>query len=979
MGKLNSFLKRKGINISSPKGFAYFIKRCFQFLGKYGLRSFSIACNKLNNNENHGEENNSKVGTGKMTYSYEGLLKKITPRQNELAKLKLAIPNLLIQPKFSIAINVTSGGLELDDLLFDIDKQIYAECNVFLFRNKFTAKSEAIGKKMKSDEFSTRINDFTVCDNLSEVYKNVNGDYVIFLREGDRLSKNSLFEFVLEMNRIKERPIAMYCDHDIVVNGGYTEPFNKPGWSPDLFLVNNYINRAFAISLTAIKEITPNFNLSTYANFCYDMLLKVSEKHDIKRVANVLIHLTSNIHDSDFSEEQNQIRTETLKRRNINGVVSENKYYNTMISRQVVGNPKVSIIIPTCYTEDYIEKCLESIEKKTTYKNYEIIVIDNSRKSPRIGQKRLNNYKCNILYINEPFNWARLNNLAVKKATGEFLMFLNDDIEIISEDWIQKLLAEAQRPDIAVVGPMLLFPNGTVQSAGVFLVNHGGGGRSFYLNQPEDCTEYHDFLHYQRECSLIIGACMMLERNKFDSINGFDESFALVGNEMDLCLRLREAGYRNLYQPDVKLYHKEKASRSGMDETAGDEYIWSIWNRKLELCDEYFNPNLNVYSNVPMDDTDPVRCMLVGSPTLAPVNIKKIIVVKLDHIGDDIIALAAIRKIRSIYPDAQIDLLCGPWAKGMMEAQPEIDDVITYEYFSVRSQLGVTGSNPKLVAKLIKQLKLNHYDLSIHLRRHEETQGIAAEIADYCLAYSMHPIEDSISHSVSMLTDLSFQRPKWSMHDQLLSLVRNLEYEPELDRELTIPLEVVKRAKEFADSVPQFKANLRIGIHAGAGGDFKQWNPDYFARLCNLIHAMTNAEIILFGGKDEIEINKRILCNVRDKKRIVDIAGQQSLLEYCALVKHVDYFIGNDSGPKHIAGIQGVPTITINGSTSEQEWSSPGLKIMSVRKMIGCCPCYYYLPGHCPEHKCMTMLGPGAVYSGLERLMLLYPHNARKE
>lgn len=967
MMKIRGFLHEKGFEFGSISGWMYFFKRCKEFTQKYRGHVWKTIREKMRISEEM-----RRLMIGNKERSYEEVYFKTKMRHTELTKLKWILPNLKKKYHFSIAILVDQRSSDLDDLLIDIEKQIYPVSQVILFEESFREDKKLSIEDSEKINKSKKIAEFDLIHGIEQVVTNMDGDFLLFLREGDRLNREAFFELALELNQQNETAL-LYTDHDTMYGSRILFPYFKPGWSPDLFLVNNYIKRAFIVSRRCVQNIKIDAEAYSYELFCYDLALKISEIGTVARLPKAIFHLKYDPYEEDYSEERNQVRASALARRKEDAILDENCYMNPMVNWKIHGNPRVSIIIPTCYTKDYIQKCLESIETKTTYKNYEIIVIDNSRKSPRYGQKILKNFRCKILYINEPFNWARLNNLAAEQATGKFLLFLNDDIEIITPEWIEGLLSNAQREDVAMVGPMLLFPQGTVQSAGVFLVNHGGGGRSYFLHENENYQGYHDFLHYQRECSFVIGACIMLEKKKFDQLHGFDENFALVGNEMDLGLRLRQAGYRNIYQPNVQLTHKEKASRANLSEEAGDNYIWKVWGHKLEICDEYFNPNLDNYCNTPTMDENPTVNILVGNPGLSTDNIRKILLVKLDHIGDIIISLAAIRYIRSMFPDACIDVLCGPWGKTLLEAQPEIDHVFIYNFFDVSSGRGVVGNSETAIKKLISEMKLEHYDLSIHLRRHEETKIIAEYSADYCLSFSSDPVGDALSHSVPMLGDFGGKRPKWSMHDQLLMLVRNIGFHPELDRELKIPPAVQQSVQKLIAEIPQFSASLRIGIHAGAGGTFKQWNPQYFARLCNLILYYTNAEIILFGGKDEIPINQKIIESINDTKRVVDIAGKQSLLEYCAMVKHVDYFIGNCSGPKHIAAIQGVPTITINGSTSEQEWASPGIANMSVRKMMSCYPCYFYLKQQCPEHICLNHLGPGTVFEGLKRLMLLYP------
>lgn len=966
MGRIAKFLKHSGIKLYTPKGWVQLITRTARFSKKHKGHVLQAMKEKIKQSET--------VRENVFGLSYAQTYALASPKQGELGKLALAVPSLKKQYTFSVIVMTTEEGEALDELLWDLKKQIYPAKQVVLCSAYYKEP-----KKRPVDFVADGCRkEFVRVESAEVALSLADGDYVVFLSEGDRVERTALFELCFELNRAGKAFVALYTDHDTVLwNKDYVDPYYKPGWSPDLFLANDYVRNSVAFKKEALERIIPDYALS-FPLFVYDLLLKISETGEVSHLAGAFFHLTEDRFAEDYSPARNKLREAAIARRGICARVNVNEYFNTSIEYELEGEPLVSIIIPTCYTQDYIERCISSIYEKSTYNNYEIIVVDNSRKHPNYGKKRLKKLmqgdKCRILYVNEPFNWARLNNLAAKQARGEFLLFLNDDTEVITPDWIERLASEAQRLDVGMTGPLLLYPDGKVQSAGVFSVDHGGGGRSFFSQEEETYTGYHDFLHYRRECSFVIGACIMMQRKKFDALHGFDEGFPVVGNEMDLGFRLRMEGYRNLYLPDVKLTHKEKVSRKNEGEKEGDAYIWNVWGNRLCLCDEYFNSYLDNRNNTPNIDCYPTKSMLTGSPTIMPTIIKKVIIVKLDHIGDNVIDLPAVRKVKKLLPKAQLDILCAPWLKNFWEAQPEIDHVHTFAFFAQRSQNGVLGQDKEELKRVIKELCAENYDLSVHLRRHEDTKELAEKIADYCLAYSMEADHDSVSFAVPALKEYRGVKPRWSMHDQMISLVNHLGYEPELDKPITVPEEVETKAVAFVNKISQFSAPIVVGIHAGSGGDFRQWGERNFGLLCNLILVNSSASVILFGGKDEIAINEKILQYVSDKSRVVSVAGIHSLQEFCALVKHVDYFVGNNSGPKHISGIQGVPTLTIDGPSGDQEWSAPGLKNMSVRKITDCCPCYFYLREQCPKDRlCLDRLGPGDVWRALERLMLLYP------
>src|SRR5690606_16075045 len=241
-----------------------------------------------------------------------------------------------------------------------------------------------------------------------------------------------------------------------------------------------------------------------------------------------------------------------------------------------------------------LRPCLESILHKTAYRNFELIMLDNSRGKYPDGIADLKDLGLNVIECNEPFNWARLNNIGARHASGNLYLFLNDDIEVTDEQWLGELVRQANRPDVGTVGALLYYPNGALQHAGVVLVDHGGGcTHLLYKRMPSD-TVYRRMHETTREVAASTGACLMLTRSRFEEIGGFDEELAVVGNDIDLCLRLLERGYRNVWTPHCQLVHHESISRKSNSPRADERTMWERWGKLFLAGDPYYNPNLSL-------------------------------------------------------------------------------------------------------------------------------------------------------------------------------------------------------------------------------------------------------------------------------------------------------------------------------------------------------------------------------------------------
>ena len=413
--------------------------------------------------------------------------------------------------------------------------------------------------------------------------------WTILMQSGETLAPHALFEMNLALRDGQTQ--LLYSDHDIAsFSGKHFEPCFTPQWAPNHFYSRNFVGDVYAIqnaSLVAAKGI----DLSETA-WRYQLLLTLTTLPiHIKRIAKMLWSAPQDSLGAPKQAEETKLLRAHLQQ--FDAQVIERDHNIVQVRWPLNAQPKVSIIIPTMGNLELIKPCIDSLLKLTAYKNYEVVMLDNSRGKNPEGIDYLRSKNFTVVECNMPFNWARLNNIGVRHSTGELYLFLNDDIEIIDPEWLGEMVRQAVRSEVGTVGALLLYPNGALQHTGVLLVNYGGGGiHLLHKRMPSDAIYRH--LHETtREVSANTGACLMLSREKFEEINGFDEELAVVGNDVDLCLRLLDKGYRNIWSAEVKLIHHESISRKTSVPKENEKAMWKRWSKRFLAGDEYYNPNLS--------------------------------------------------------------------------------------------------------------------------------------------------------------------------------------------------------------------------------------------------------------------------------------------------------------------------------------------------------------------------------------------------
>jgi glycosyltransferase involved in cell wall biosynthesis len=450
--------------------------------------------------------------------------------------------------------------------------------------------------------------------NASNIALNMaKGDFIVLIDHDDELTPDALYEVALTLNQNEYDFI--YSDEDkLDMNEMYIDHHFKPDYSPDMLLSTNYISHLAVIRKELLKDIG-GWSEGVEGAQDYDVYLKIVEKtKKIKHIPKILYHwrkipgsTASNFDDKSYAATAGiKALTAALKRRQLNAEVIPGKSPgNYKINYKIKGQPLVSIIIPFRDQTEYLQKCINSIIIKSTYTNYEIIAINNNstEKSTFSTIKKLakQDFRIKFFDYNKPFNYSAINNFAVSKfATGEHIVLMNNDIEIITKNWIEELLMYSQRENTACIGAKLYFPDNTIQHAGVIL---GLGQYASHAHRffPKDSQGYANRLINVHNLSAVTAALMMIKRKLYLSIGGLDEEyFKIAYNDVDFCLKLLKKGYLNVFNPYCEAYHHESISRGNDDQDPEKiqrfeeekRNLLDIHGKFIKIGDPYYNPNL---------------------------------------------------------------------------------------------------------------------------------------------------------------------------------------------------------------------------------------------------------------------------------------------------------------------------------------------------------------------------------------------------
>lgn len=456
-----------------------------------------------------------------------------------------------------------------------------------------------------------------ISGNTNQCYKLATGEFIGLFDHDDILHPCALYEYVKVIN--EQDADFVYCDEATFKSPDIDKMITmhfKPDYAIDNLRANNYICH-FSVFARNLLEGTELFRTQFDGSQDHDMILRLTDNaRKVVHVPKLLYYwrahagsVAGNIEAKPYVVEAARgAVADHLRRHGFSHfTITSTRAFETIfkISYEIIGEPKISIVIPNKdHTED-LRRCIKSIVEKSTWENYEIIVVENNSETKEIFsyyEELKNNPQIKVITYDGEFNYSRINNLGVSQATGDYVLLLNNDTQVITVNWMEELLMYAQRQDVGAVGGKLYYGDKTIQHAGVVigLGAHRTAGHVHYRQKRENLG-YMGRLCYAQNMTAVTGACLMVKKALYEEAGGLDESFAVSLNDVDFCLKLRSMGYLNVFTPFAELYHFESISRGLDDKGASAERyndesarFRKKWEKELAAGDPYFNPNFSL-------------------------------------------------------------------------------------------------------------------------------------------------------------------------------------------------------------------------------------------------------------------------------------------------------------------------------------------------------------------------------------------------
>lgn len=580
--------------------------RAMRYYNNNGLKSFI----------NHGLKKLFEMTMGGNDNRYEKWMELYDVKEDELEFQRNQVFENGV--KFSIIVPLFNTPLNfLDQLVKSVEAQTYPNWQLCFADGSSNNKvAEHIKSHLDDGSYQGRITyrhleeNRGISENTNEALKLAVGEYVVLADHDDVLAPNALYELMVQIDKYGAEVI--YSDEDkIDINGkDRFEPYFKSGFNLDLLCSNNYVCHLFCVKKEIANKVG-GFDSEYDGAQDHDFILKcVSEVDNVYHIPKILYHWRSHKNSTAENPESKLYAFKNGKKavkkyfanQGIEVEMEDGIQYGQYHARHIVkGSPLVSIIIPNKdHTRD-LDMCLKSI-MKNTYDNYEVIVVENNSTEPETEEyyKNIENVcpKARVLRWPGEFNFSKINNFGVKDAKGEYLLFLNNDIEAINNDWLDRMLGFCQREDVGIVGAQLLYPDGIIQHAGVVIGFGEIAGHAFVGLHPDECKAFGRAMLTQ-DYSAVTAACLLTKKEIFDKVGGFDEEFKVAFNDIDYCLRVRELGKKVVYNSFAALTHYESKSRGAEDtpekkQRFADEIrmFQERWADILRDGDPYYNVNL---------------------------------------------------------------------------------------------------------------------------------------------------------------------------------------------------------------------------------------------------------------------------------------------------------------------------------------------------------------------------------------------------
>lgn len=583
---------------------ANIFQKTLRYWKNYGLKNtIKKVCQKLSGQRDYG--------------NYEDFLKKYGVTEEELARQRQE--TFENSPCFSIAVPLYQTKEKyLREMIESVQAQTYTNWELCLADGSGSEHSlapivEEYRVKDKRIKYCLLDKNEGIAGNTNEALKMATGDFIVLTDHDDLLSPEALYQCAKAVQTEPQTDV-IYSDEDKVDMSGrkFFEPHFKSDYNIDLLCTMNYICHLFVVR----KDVMEQAGLF---ESCYDgaqdhdFILRCTEKAEhIVHIPKVLYHWRSHMQSTSENPESKLYAFENgckavkahYDRIGVPAEVVQGPFYGMYRTKYLwKEQPLVSIIIPNKDHVADLRKCMDSIEEKSVYRNFEFVIVENNSTE----EETFAYYKeietrdnVNVLYYKGDFNYSKINNFGVAQAKGEYILLLNNDTEMIEPDSIKEMLDVCMRPDVGIVGAKLIFEDNTIQHAGV-IIGFGGVAGHAFIGQDRDDNGYFSRIISVQDLSAVTAACLMVRRSVFEEVDGLNEEFKVAFNDIDFCLKVRKAGYLVVYNPYAQFYHYESKSR-GQEDSADKVarfqqeigLFGERWGELLKNGDPYYNPNLTL-------------------------------------------------------------------------------------------------------------------------------------------------------------------------------------------------------------------------------------------------------------------------------------------------------------------------------------------------------------------------------------------------
>jgi ADP-heptose:LPS heptosyltransferase len=766
------------------------------------------------------------------------------------------------------------------------------------------------------------------------------GELFAPLDPGDVLTPEALFEIVYRFNRSPDDGIV-YSDEEAA---GY--PVFKPDWSPRLLLGVNYVGRFWAARRQLLGD-DEAFRDEFGPAAEYELLLRLTER--ARSVGYVPAVLLSRPGAAEWTAEDARAAVQSaLRRRGIDAAAEAGPVPNTLRVRHRLpaGRPLVTVLIEG--TDTTARRLLDSLSLRTSYPDHELRLVGAA--GPGLAERL---------------------NKAADAARGDYLLFVRA-AAVYTDDWIEALLEHAASPEVGAVGGHLQDASGRTVDAGLVLLEDDR-----LLMPVKQSPEPNDpgtvpLLAVSRDCSAVSRDCLMVRRELFLEMGGFDERLDGRLIDADFCLHARAKGYAVVSTPLARL---RAAGGEPPPSAAAVEVYRARWGAAHERGDPFFSPNFSRRCDGFRVNDEPTLLTHAPFPLIDRDSVRRVLAVKLDHVGDVQLAVPAIRRLRELFPEAELTVLVGPHTRSVVEREPGIDRVLTYEFYypdSNRPPKKLTNADR---AGLRDWLRGYGFDLAVDLRRETDSREVLLLSGARWTAGFADPGEaEWLTVLMPCEGPVRLLKPRRHMAQEMLRLVdmvaRVMSEPPALAA--PPPAEEEELVGRLFDAVVPAGHRLLIGIHPGSGRPVKCWPAAYFGRLAGMCVERLGAAVVVFGGPDEVKLAAEVIRHAPAGAPVVSLAGRFGLAALAAAVRRCDLFIGNDSGPTHLAATTGVPVLGVFAGTADPaQWGPLGPAAASVQRALLCSPCYMSWPRDCVLGvTCTRYLHPEPVFEAAIRVLL---------